>query len=94
MAVRLLHGGADRRADMREEQVRTDMTSELAQVLVIPGRLDAPEDTRDRVVASYQPTPNPSPLVVLGAEPECRLWSISEWTGVYSTRVSSTGDPV
>ena len=32
--------------------------------------------------ASYQPTPNPSPFVVSAPSLECRLWSISEWTGV------------
>jgi hypothetical protein len=43
---------------------------------------------------SYQPTPNPSPLVVSAPSRECRLWSISDWTGVYSTCVSRTGEPV
>jgi hypothetical protein len=36
MAVRLLHRRPDRRADVREEQVRAHMAGELAQVLVIP----------------------------------------------------------
>jgi hypothetical protein len=33
-------------------------------------------------VASYQPIPNPSPFVVSAPSLECKLWSISEWTGV------------
>jgi hypothetical protein len=48
VAVGLLDRGPDRRADVREEQVRADVTRELAQVLVIPGRLDAAEDPRSR----------------------------------------------
>ncbi len=44
--------------------------------------------------ASYQPMPNPSPLVVSASSLERRLWSISEWTGVYSTCDRSTGEPV
>jgi hypothetical protein len=78
---------------MREEQRRAHVTRDLAQVLVIPGRLDAPEHPGDGA-ASYQPTPKPSPLVVSAPSRECRLWSISEWTGVYSTCVSRIGEPV
>jgi hypothetical protein len=48
VAVGLLDGRPDRRADVRQEQVRTDVTGELAQVLVIPGRLDAAEDPGNR----------------------------------------------
>jgi len=44
MTVRLLNGRPDRRPDVREEQVRTHVTRELAQVLVIPRRLDAAKD--------------------------------------------------
>jgi len=40
------------------------------------------EQTPGTGVASYQPTPNPSPLVVSAPSLECRLWSISEWTWV------------
>ena len=32
--------------------------------------------------APYQPTPNPSPFVVVAPSRECRLWSISEWAGL------------
>ena len=81
VAVGLLDRGPDRRADVREEQVRADVTRELAQVLIIPGRLDAAEDSRAGA-ASYQPIPNPSPFVVSAPSLECKLWSISEWTGV------------
>jgi hypothetical protein len=48
VAVGLLDGRPDRRADVREEQVRLNVTCELAQVLVIPGRLDAAEDPGGR----------------------------------------------
>ena len=60
MAVGLLNGRPDRRADMREEQMRTDVPGELAQVLVIPGRLDAAEDPGDRcgvIPADAEPVP-------------------------------------
>ena len=30
----------------------------------------------------YQPTPNPSPFVVVAPSRECRLWSISEYLGL------------
>ena len=63
MAVGLLNRRPDRRPDVGEEQVRAHVPGELTRVLVIPGRLDAAEEPR-RGVASYQPTPNPSPLVV------------------------------
>ena len=29
----------------------------------------------------YQPTPKPSPFVVVAPSRECRLWSIREWAG-------------
>jgi hypothetical protein len=93
VAVGLLDGRPDHRADVREEQVRADVAGELAQVLIVPGRLDAAKDP-GAGAASYQPTPNPSPLVVSAPSRECRLWSISECTGVYSTWVSRTGEPV
>jgi len=69
------------------------MTGELAQVLIVPGRLDAAETPRLR--GGVIPA-DPEPVAVgrLGPSRECRLWSISEWTGVYSTRVSRTGEPV
>jgi hypothetical protein len=35
--VGLLHGAADRRADVREEQRGADVAGELAQVVVVPG---------------------------------------------------------
>src|SRR5512133_2650145 len=60
MAVGLPNGRPDRRANMREEQMRTDVPGELAQVLVIPGRLDAAEDPGDRcgvIPADAEPVP-------------------------------------
>ena len=30
----------------------------------------------------YQPTPKPSPFVVVAPSRECRLWSIREWPGL------------
>jgi hypothetical protein len=44
VAVGLLHGAADRRADVGEEQRGADVVGELAQVVVVPGRLGAVED--------------------------------------------------
>ena len=46
MAVGLLDGRADRCPNVREKQTRGDVTGELAQVLVVPGRLDAVEHAR------------------------------------------------
>ena len=92
VAVGLLDRRPDRGADMREEQRRAHVTRDLAQVLVIPGRLDAPEHPGDST-ASYQPTPKPSPLVVSAPSRECSLWSISKRTGVYSTCMSRMGSP-
>ena len=44
---------------------------------------------------TLDPLPLTAFLVVLPSERgECRLWSISECTGVYSTWVSRTGEPV
>ena len=31
---------------------------------------------------SYQPMPKPSPFVGSAPSSECRLWSMSEWTGL------------
>ncbi len=57
------------------------MTRELAQVLVIPRRLDAAEDAGDR--RGVIPADAESVAVGrLGPSLECRLWSISEWTWV------------
>ena len=44
VAVRLLNGRPDRRANVGEEKRRGHVARELAQVLVIPGRLGAVED--------------------------------------------------
>ena len=81
MAVRLLHGGADRRADVREDERRVDVRREIAQVAVVPGGLDAAVHA-GRVAAPYQPTPKPSPFVVSAPSFEWRLWWISECSGL------------
>jgi hypothetical protein len=46
VTVRLLHRGARRRADVGEEEMRLDVTGDLAQVAIVPRRLDASEHTR------------------------------------------------
>src|ERR1700733_9647968 len=46
VAIRLLHGAADRGADVGEEQRGADVAGELAQVLVVPRGLGAAIDTR------------------------------------------------
>ena len=78
VTVGLLHGAADRRADVGEEQRGADVAGELTQVLVVPRRFDAVEHAGVSG-APYQPTPNPSPLVGSAPSRECRLWSTSEW---------------
>ena len=59
-----------------------DVRGELAQVAVVPRRLDALEDGRASRRSPYQPTPNPSPFVVSTPSREWRLWSISECAGL------------
>ena len=44
--------------------------------------------------APYQPTPKPSPLVVSAPSVECRLCTISECLGLYSSSSSRTESPV
>ena len=74
MAVRLLDGRPDRRADVGEEQRRAHVTRELAQVLVIPGRPDAaehpghgrgviPADAESVAVGRLSPEPGVQALV-------------------------------
>ena len=41
----------------------------------------------------YQPTPNPSPFVVVAPRRECKLWSISECLGLRSSSSMRTGEP-
>ena len=78
VAVGLLHGAADRRADVGKEQRGADVAGKLSKIAVVPRRLDAVEDARVSG-APYQPTPNPSPFVVSAPSRECRLWSTNEW---------------
>jgi hypothetical protein len=44
VAVRLLYGRPRRCSDVREDESRADVPGKLAQVAVVPGRLDALED--------------------------------------------------
>ena len=69
VAVGLLHGAADRRPDMREEQRRADVAGELAQVVVVPGRFGAAEDARR--VGGAVPT-DAEPVAVGRLGPELR----------------------
>jgi hypothetical protein len=64
---------------VREDESRPYVSGKLTQVSVVPGRLDALELW---LLASYQPTPKPSPFVVSAPSREWRLWSISEWSGL------------
>jgi hypothetical protein len=48
VAVGLLDRRADRRADVGEEQMRTDVAGQLAQVQVIPRGFNAAEQPRGR----------------------------------------------
>ena len=59
-----------------------DVRREIAQVPVVPGRLDAVERRRASRSAPYQPMPKPSPFVVSAPSVEWRLWSISECCGL------------
>ena len=61
-------GRPRRGADVREDERRGDLGRNLAEVTVVPGGLHAVEDPWG-VPAPYQPTPKPSPFVVVGAEP-------------------------
>jgi hypothetical protein len=73
VAVGLLDSRPDRRPDVREEKVRTDVTRQLAQVLVVPGRLDAAEHPRDR--AGVIPA-DAEPVAVGRLGPEPRMQAL------------------
>jgi hypothetical protein len=75
VAVGLLHGAADRRPDMGEEQGGADMAGELAQVLIVPGRLGAVEDARG--VGSAVPA-DAEPVSVSGLGTEPRMQALSD----------------
>jgi hypothetical protein len=78
---------------VREEQMRTDVAGELAQVLVIPGRLDAAEHPGDR--AGVVPA-DAEPVAVgrLGPEPGVQALVDQRMDRVYITWVSRAGEPV
>src|SRR3954447_22494378 len=71
VAAGLLHGAADRRPDMREEQRGTDVAGKLTKVAVVPGRFGAVEDAGS--VGGAVPT-DPEPVAVgrLGPEPRAQ----------------------
>ena len=81
VAVRLLHRRARRGADVGEHERDVMCAGDFPQVAVVPGRLDALEHARASSPSPYQPTPKPSPFVVVAPSRECRLWSISECFG-------------
>ena len=68
VAVGLLHGAADRRTDMGEEQRGADVAGELAQVRVVPRRLDAMKHPRG-VRGAVPPDTEPIAVGRLGPEP-------------------------
>jgi hypothetical protein len=65
----------------REDEWRLEVRRQLAQVAVVPSRLDAVEDAR-RLADAVPPIPNPSPFVVSAPSLEWRLWSTSECFGL------------
>ena len=69
VTVGLLHGAADRRPDMREEQRGTDVAGELEEVVVVPGGFGAVEDARR--VGGAVPT-DAEPVAVGRLGPELR----------------------
>src|SRR3954468_12617442 len=75
VTVGLLHGAADRRPDMREEQGRADVAGELAEVLVVPGRFGAVEDARR--VGRAVPT-DAEPVAVGRLGPELRAQALGD----------------
>jgi hypothetical protein len=78
---------------MRDEQRRAHVTRDLAQVLVIPGRLDAPEHPGGR--RGVVPADAKAFAVGrLGAEPGVQAPVDQRADGVYSTCVSRIGEPV
>jgi hypothetical protein len=93
VAVGLLDRRADCRADVREEQVRLNVTGQLAQVLVVSGWLDAAEGPRGRrgvIPADAEPVA----VGVLASSREYRLCSDQRMDGGVEPRVSRTGCPV
>jgi hypothetical protein len=78
VAVGLLHGAADRRADVGEKQWGADVAGELAEVLVVPRRFDAAVDTGG-VGGAVPADAEPSPFVGSAPSRECRLWSTNEF---------------
>src|SRR5690606_7546986 len=67
VAVGLLHGRAGGGADVGEEQAGADVTGDLAQVAVAPGRADLPQHGR-RAVAVPVPA-DAEPVAVGGLHP-------------------------
>ena len=73
VAVCHLHRGADRGAYVREEMSGADVLCELAQILVVPGRLDASKDAgggRGVIPA------DPEPIAVRGLCTEPRVHAL------------------
>ena len=68
VAVRLLHRRAGRGPDVREDERRGDVPRQLAQVAVVPGRLDAAEDAR-RLLLAVPADAEAVAVRLLGAEP-------------------------
>jgi hypothetical protein len=64
-----------------EDEARANVTCQLQEVLVVPSGLDALEQRRR--VALPVPSDSETVAVVVSTPSfECRLWSISECTGV------------
>ena len=68
VAVGLLHRGAGGGADVGEDAPRGDVTGQVAQVAVVPRRLDAVEDPW-RVPVAVPPHAEAVPVRLLSAEP-------------------------
>ena len=80
MAVGLLDGRTCGGADVREEDGRLDVACNLAQVAIVPGRLDAVEDSRSFGIGAVPADSETVP--VGGLHAAWRLWSIREWSGL------------
>ena len=73
VAVGLLHGAADRRADVGKEQRGADVAGKLSQIAVVPRRFDAVEDARG--VGGAVPA-DAEPVTVCGLRTELRMQAL------------------
>src|SRR5207237_887605 len=75
MTIGLLHGAADRRSNVCEEQRRADVARDLEEVAVVPCRLGAVEDPW-RIGGAVPANAEPVPVGRLG--PESRMQALGD----------------